>query len=88
MHAKGAIEALGLAMRESYLKVMRISILLSAPLIDQNENNVASPQRNSVKIYGGNISIEGPKNKESQKNKFYKNINKLYEENLMACLKK
>ena len=43
MHAKGAIGALGLAMRESYLKVMRISILLSAPLIDPNENNVASP---------------------------------------------
>ena len=69
MHAKGAIGALGLAMRESYLKVMRISILLSAPLIDPNENNVASPQRNSVKIQGGNISIEGPKNKESQKPK-------------------
>ena len=33
MHAEGAIGVLGLAMWESNLKVMRISVILSAPLI-------------------------------------------------------
>ena len=51
MHEKGAIGVLGLAMWESNLKVMRSSILLSAPLIDQNENNLWPAHREIVRRF-------------------------------------